>query len=169
MGYPVKAVANAILQIAEQHGASISPLKLQKLVYISHGWNLGLTGQPLIVDELAEAWQYGPVFPSLYQEFKQFGRGPIKGLATDLAIADDWNFEVVKPQIPDDDTFAWQLLRKVWNEYGKFGAIALSDLTHKAATPWDQTREKSGGIKNADIKNDLIEDHYKQLVANPSK
>ena len=165
MSYPVKAVANAMLRIAEDHGAPLSPLKLQKLVYIAHGWHLGLSGEPLVADELPEAWQYGPVFPSLYREFKEYGRGSIKTKATDVEITDKFDFKIVEPEIDYDDSYTSQLLKKVWDEYGKYGAIALSDLTHKIGTPWEQTSRTSGGIKNADIPNDLIREHYQKLIA----
>nr|WP_256351506.1 type II toxin-antitoxin system antitoxin SocA domain-containing protein [Pseudomonas gingeri] len=51
-------------------------MKQQKLVYYSHGWHAGYTDQPLI-NEAVETWQYGPVIPSLYHEFKRFGSGEI--------------------------------------------------------------------------------------------
>ena len=164
MAYPVKAVANAMLEIAEEHGASVSPLKLQKLVYVAHGWSLGLTGQPLVGDELPEAWQYGPVFPSLYQEFRDFGKGPVSRRATAFEINDGGGFSSVEPKVSSDDTPVWTLLRRIWDVYGKFGAIGLSDLTHRDGTPWQQVYSGAGGIKNLDIPNGLISAHYRELV-----
>ena len=164
MGYPAKAVANAFLEIAREHGATLTPLKLQKLVYISHGWSLGLTGTPLVIDEHPEAWQYGPVFPSLYHEFKEFGKGQIAKKASELDFnGPGFSFQVVEPEIPEDDTLTWSLLKRVWDAYGKFGGIGLSELTHQAGTPWAQIRNGSGGIKNADIPDDLIAAHYREL------
>lgn len=165
MGYPVKAVANAILQIASEHGASITPLKLQKLTYISHGWNLGLNGDPLISDELPEAWPYGPVFPSLYHEFKHYGKGGISDRAREIVWDDFGPPSTVEPSVPSDDLFTWKLLRKVWDEYGKYGGGALSDLTHRKNTPWEITRSSSGGVKNVDIPNDVIRQHYEAIIS----
>lgn len=164
MGHSAKAVANALLQIAWDHQAQVTPLQLQKLAYIAHGWTLGLTDEPLVTDELAEAWQYGPVFPTLYHEFKEYGKGPISKKATDLNIVGpDFQFQVIEPAVPDDDTATWALLRRVWDQYGKYGGIALSDLTHRAGTPWAQVWNNSKGIKNADIDNEIIKAHYKEL------
>lgn len=54
-------------------GWSVSNLQLQKILYISHMYNLGVTeGDPLITDNF-EAWDYGPVIPTLYHEVKGFG------------------------------------------------------------------------------------------------
>lgn len=63
VGYSAKAVANYFLAQYGKHG--LNPLKLQKLVYIAHGWNLAVRNQPLVDNELPEAWEYGPVFASL--------------------------------------------------------------------------------------------------------
>ena len=82
MGYSAFAVANYFLRLGRDSGEEITPLKIQKLVYIAHGYHLAFTasdnspnGLPLVDDEFAEAWQYGPVFPSLYHHFKRFGGG----------------------------------------------------------------------------------------------
>ena len=78
MGYSAKAPANYF--IGKYGRFKISPLKLQKLVYISHGWHLAIFDRELVDDEYAEAWQYGPVFPSLYHEFTEFGANPMANL-----------------------------------------------------------------------------------------
>ncbi len=63
MGYSAQAVANCFLDLANKENKEITPLKIQKLVYIAHGWFLAVTDKPLVDDEFVEAWQYGPVFP----------------------------------------------------------------------------------------------------------
>src|SRR5208282_4587731 len=70
--YPSMAVANWFIENLSR----VDPLKLQKLVYFAHGWHLALRDQPLI-DELVEAWDYGPVVPSLYHQFKRYGNQSI--------------------------------------------------------------------------------------------
>ena len=84
MEYSAKAIANYFLELAAKHGEKVTPLKIQKLVYIAHGWHLALYEKPLVYDEFAEAWEYGPVFPSIYHEFKHFGGAPIAEPATDI-------------------------------------------------------------------------------------
>lgn len=74
--YDVLTVADAILKIAKSKGVSLTPMQLMKLVYIAHGWSLGLRGIDLFRNRI-EAWQYGPVMPDLYHATKQFGRNPI--------------------------------------------------------------------------------------------
>jgi len=56
---PTLAVANYLIGKAQSEGRSITPMQLIKLVYIAHGWTLGLYDQPLIGEQV-EAWTYGP-------------------------------------------------------------------------------------------------------------
>src|ERR1700676_3931940 len=81
------AVANWFLARAAADGKSLDPMKLQKLIYFAHGWSLALTDIPLI-EEHPEAWDYGPVIPSVYHEFKLFGRKPITERAKRFEISD---------------------------------------------------------------------------------
>jgi len=46
------AVANYLIGKAHSEGDRITVMKLLKLVYIAHGWSLGLTGKPLIGEEV---------------------------------------------------------------------------------------------------------------------
>ena len=46
--YSAKEIANYFLELSAKK--DISPLKIQKLVYIAHGWHLALYGEPLVQD-----------------------------------------------------------------------------------------------------------------------
>ncbi len=164
MGYSAKAIANYFIVKYGKYG--LSPLKLQKLVYIAHGWYLALSdGEPLIDDEYAEAWQYGPVFPSLYYEFKDFGPKRITRKAEDVTFSDDEDVEFFVPEIQGDDDRTRKLLDRVWDVYRKFTAGQLSSLTHADGTPWHQVRRESPGMRNVHIPNELIRTHYEEKMA----
>lgn len=168
MGYSAKAIANYFL---DNYGRmnllpKISPLKLQKLVYLSHGWSLGILGKDLVDDEHAEAWQYGPVFPSLHHEFKDFGNKSINRNATDLRFSPDshdFRFEIVTPTVGDDKTIH-NLLDKIWKVYGKYTPHQLSNIASKEDSPWHQANKKSNGIRNFHIDNDIIKKYYVDLA-----
>lgn len=61
----------------EASGWTITNLQLQKILYIAHMVHLGRTGRPLVDDEYFEAWDYGPVLPTVYRHVSGFGSRPI--------------------------------------------------------------------------------------------
>lgn len=144
--HPAKDVAKYLLWLGRED-ASTTPMQLLKLVYISHGWTLGLLGHPLIAESV-EAWQYGPVVPSVYHEYKKFRSNPI----TAIPSTEPDCFE------PDEK----DVMRQVWSGYGNYTGVQLSSMTHKPGTPWDVTRRMSG--PGAVISNDLIENFYRKLA-----
>src|SRR4051794_36847985 len=133
MPYPAKAIANYFLDLAEQSGKQLTPMQIQKLVYLAHGWNLAIKGEPLIAERI-EAWTYGPVIRNLYDEFKKNGSRPIKQRATEIDFAaEPWSSPVRArtPSIDDNpdveqNRFTEDLLKRVWEMYGSFTAAQLS-------------------------------------------
>lgn len=153
-----KSVANYFLELADAKGESISPMKLQKLVYYAHGWYAGYTQQPLI-DEAVEAWQYGPVIPSLYHEFKRFGAGDIKGKAIEFEPRGPAEVEA-----PSDQKIRI-FLENVWKSYGGYTGVTLSEMTHAIGTPWDATWSKCPGVRGQDIPFTQIVEWFAAAVA----
>lgn len=164
MGYTAKAIANHFLDFGRTRGSKISPLKIQKLVYISHGWHLALSGgKPLVSDEYVEAWQYGPVFPSVYHEFKHYGASPILDYATDYKLVKR-KFKLVTPRVETDDVNAVALLGRIWKVYGRFSGTQLSGMTHAPGTPWAIVWNENKDMRNVHIPNELICKHYLRLM-----
>src|SRR5258708_4614205 len=131
MPFPAKAVANEFLKLAKQDGKTLTPMQLIKLVYFAHGWHLALTGKPLL-DERVEAWKYGPVVPSLYHEFKRYGNEEITDFARkDEVINKDGKLTIGYSPIKlegEGAEYASQLVKKIWEVYGKYSAVQLSNL-----------------------------------------
>ena len=161
MAYDAKAVANMFLDLAAKDGTKLTPMKLQKLVFYAHGWNLGLRGEPLIADEV-QAWQYGPVVPALYHEFKRYGSGAITEHATEFNLDD---FEFVAPSIPKTDTKSRELISRIWDVYGKFSGIQLSELTHQEGTPWSTTLREAEDVRNAVIPPEVMRTYFAARIA----
>lgn len=149
----IKVVANLILDWAEQDGIEVSPMKLQKLLFFCHADFLVNYSQPLFKQDF-EAWDYGPVNPAVYQEFKKFGDSAISGRATafDPITASTYT---PKGSLSQEDNAR---LRGHYDFYRRFGAIALSELSHSRAGPWRQARSLYANGLNADrtISSDLI-------------
>jgi len=122
-------------------------MQLQKLVYIAHGFCLGLLDEPLIGGQ-PEAWQYGPVFPTLYRTLRHYGSGEV----TDLLST--------KEQVTDPRQI--EVIQGVWQGYGHLSGPQLSSLTHKVGSPWETCRD---GTFGAVIPDAVIKQHYKNLLA----
>ena len=160
-----KEIANYFLKKPGARKAGVSPLKLQKLVYVAHAWHLALTdGMPLVEDEWAEAWEYGPVFPSIYHEFKKYGSRKITELGTDIVQKGDDSFEIIVPMLGASETQVVKLLDKIWEVYGHFSGIQLSNMTHAKDSPWAHARRDGGAKRNLHIENEVIADYYKRLM-----
>ena len=125
-----------------------TPMHVLKLVYLCHGWMLGMNGEPLIAEPV-EAWTYGPVVPTVYHQYKKYGGGTILTKPTDHRGA-------------LGDTMS-DLVEAIESVYRSCAAFQLSALTHQPGTPWDITRRKNG--IGSVIPNELIEEHYRNLLA----
>lgn len=142
-------VARFFIQKSLEEGIPLTNMKILKLVYIAHGWYLGITGKPLI-NEAIEAWKYGPVIRSLYERFKVFGAEPITTIPNETV-----NFE-------DRDMDFILFLERIWKVYKGYTGRQLSTLTHQEGSPWDLTEKKGEGQDF--IPNDLIENYYRSRV-----
>lgn len=143
------SVAKYILNKRRAEGDTVTPMQLIKLVYVAHGLMLGAYGRPLI-NEAVEAWQYGPVVPSVYHETKAFRSSPVTSVDAPFNCAFD------PQEIKAMDTAS--------RLFGAKNGVALSSLTHREGTPWSLTWNARG--KNGSISNDLIENFYSCMIAN---
>ena len=165
MPYPAIAIANQFLELAKRDGISLSPMKIQKLVYFAHGWHLAITGRPLIKERI-EAWKFGPVIDPLYQAFKQYGSDDITKPVTVTKI-ENGEFVVYAPSLnayPESDELrmAKQVIERVWDVYKNFSAVRLSNATHTQGTPWAQIyREGSFGDT---IPDEIIRTYFQKLA-----
>ncbi len=147
MTYDARQVANWFITRAAKDGRTLSIMSLLKLTYIAHGWHLEMQAEPLIADEI-QAWQYGPVIPSVYNEFRGQKLAVTK-------IADS------KPDWSDIDQADETLLEQIWTIYGKVSPFKLSEITHVSGGPWD-IATRTGGFY-AKISDDMILEHYRRL------
>ncbi len=151
-------VANSFLHRARHEGVTdIDPLKIQKLVYVLHGWHLATRGAPA-VGENFEAWPYGPVLSSLYHEFKNFGSSPITNYATEIDPASgEYKSLMVNPA----NRPFYEVFDRVWDRYKNLSGLQLSALTHAEETPWYRARRKGASY----LSNAEIQEHFRGLAA----
>jgi uncharacterized phage-associated protein len=132
---------------------SITPLKLQKLLYYSQAWSLVLRKKRLFREDL-EAWIHGPVVPHVYQIFKRYGF---------LELLSPFSTESLEL----DET---RILDEVLKTYGMRSAKFLENLSH-SEYPWVRAREGLSPIqksrKKISLKDMMI--YYSQFLGRDQK
>lgn len=76
MAYSALEIAKYVINHEHKEHREITNLRLQKLLYFVQAKILVETGKPCFDDEM-EAWEYGPVVPVVYNEYKGYGNLPI--------------------------------------------------------------------------------------------
>ncbi|MFK4794236.1 Panacea domain-containing protein [Sphingobium sp. ZW T5_29] len=143
MSYDARQIANWFIKRAANDGRVLSIMSLLKLAYIAHGWHLEMRGGKPLFDNRIEAWQYGPVIPDVYNEFRPQGVS-----ASDISPA---------YQAPLDASTE-DLLEQIYKIYGRMSPFQLSELTHVAGGPWETARKWGGWY--AEIPDEVILSHY---------
>ena len=180
MAYSPIAVANHFLDLAVTESAvDMTPMMVQKIVYFAHGWHWAIADKPLINEQI-EAWDYGPVIRSLYNRLREYGNQIIPSRIgihdVDFTIK-PWKISYSEPSIdseatdsPDSVAYSKTIINATWNEYKRFTAIQLSNMTHLPDTPWEITvrkaKEENGGIlpNGTDIPATTIKEWFRSLM-----
>ncbi len=143
------ALANTILKKAFEEDVSVTPMKLQKLIYFVYRQCLQKYDIKILSDNFL-VWQYGPVLQSVYDEFKSFRANKITRFAKDARN----NVYVINESANAQLSNA---INDVWNKYKYYDGVYLSSLTHQPGTAWkkayDQCRDT---LLVEDIKNENI-------------
>jgi uncharacterized phage-associated protein len=129
----------------------LSNLELQKMLYIAHMVFLGQNNGAPLVDEVFEAWDYGPVIPELYHQVKMFGNAPVK--------------DVFYSANPIDDRPEAALLKDAWQALAPKRAGELVAITHWDHGAWAKHYNK--GLRGRRIPNEDILAEYRARMAQP--
>lgn len=133
-------VGNNILQRGFSEDIDITPMKLQKLIYLVYKRYYKKNSKALF-SEPFEVWKYGPVVRSVYDEFKYFGANSIKKYAMEpngsVLIVNEEMFESFK-----------NALDYVWDKYKYYDGIPLSEMTHRKNTAWWKAAKREDAYLN---------------------
>ena len=141
--YTVFDVANWILANA----SNVTNKKLQKLTYYTYSWYIVFNNKDSehidnkFFENKFEAWIHGPVYPELYDKYKEYGARTIPKYEGELR------------DFSKDET---DLLNQVINEYGDYNGNELEDICCQES-PWKDTRN---GIPNNVASNKVINDKF---------
>ena len=119
MSYDVLEVCRHVINYSNEQDYGISNLKLQKVLY------------------KIESWDFGPVIPCAYNEYKQYANGDIPTIESYYLFDTDniWNTKRVKfndDVILDEDK---KRIDRVIDSFSEYTATDLVSLTHKQS-PW---------------------------------
>jgi len=183
MAYSPIAVANHFIDLASRDSVGdMTPMKIQKLVFYAHGWHWAIADRPLINAQV-EAWEYGPVVRSLYNRLREYGNQVVPGRVgihefdkTGNSLK-DWGVRYLEPSMDDEGASlgaihleSIAIVDATWDEYKKFSAVQLSNMTHLPGTPWTETvgkeRAENGGIlpDGTDIPASLIKSFFRGII-----
>lgn len=121
---------------------SVSHLKLQKIIYYCQAWHMVFFGREnTLLDEKPQAWVNGPVYPTIYNEYKQEG-----SFVTDLMTKEDFGTEDIESALKDltgklnFSVEQTKCLNSVISLYGVKNEAQLISYTH-CEKPWAEKRE----------------------------
>jgi uncharacterized phage-associated protein len=152
-----RGVANLLLDIIEQRGRRATHIDLQKLLYFAHGRFLVGMGIPL-VSGYFEAWQRGPVHPTVYHAFKEAGARPITVRAERTNLVTGQRSIVPAPDSP----IVREHLDFVAVFYSQFTTGHLIEISHAAGAPWDLTVRRTSRVITLGMRipNDVIKSAF---------
>lgn len=136
--YNVLDICRYVINYSNQKGYGISNLKLQKILYFIQAYFLSYTdSHDPCFSETIEAWDFGPVVPEAYHEYKQYGSGDIPMITSYLEFDSDNIWDVTR--IPYDDNIISPadkiIINSVIDKFADYSATDLVSLTHNQA-PW---------------------------------
>lgn len=135
-------------------GKEITNLFLQKILYYVKAISQLYIGKT-IISEPCEAWKYGPVFPAVYEKYKEFGKQEIM-----VKLSNDY----IESLLTEDEK---KVTDFVLCTFGIYNVWFLKDLTH-LEEPWKDARK---GLDDNDVgknimDNNLIVEYFSKMDKN---
>ena len=136
MTYDVLDVSRYIINYSNKKDYGISNLKLQKVLYFVQAYFLIQTGHPCFKEKI-EAWDFGPVVPVAYSEFKGFAGMDIPTVKSYIVFDENdiWNTKRIEFEENCIDNEDKVLINKVVDKFSDYSATDMVKLTQHQ-TPW---------------------------------
>lgn len=136
--YSAIDLAKYIVTKCTSENEPISNLQLQKILYYIQREFLQMQNVPAFRDEI-EAWQFGPVVPTVYYRFCGSGAMPIKNSFENIPIK----------------SYDKSCIDKIVEEKRRLSPWSLVEDTHKSDGAWAQVYRNGAG-NHKPISTDLI-------------
>ena len=133
----------------------VTPLMLQKLLYFIQGVSYALNAKPMFTEN-CQAWVHGPVYPEVYDIFRDFKYNPIEDARFVI-------FECAEDVLTEEECRTIDL---VVNTFGEYGGKVLERITHEEM-PWKLARKgyTDNIPSNETITLENIEEYYTEKNA----
>lgn len=159
--YNVLDIAKYVVNYSHEIGASITNLKLQKLLYYIQAAFL-VEKRERCFEERILAWEFGPVSVEAYNEYKHYGREEIPEQNPREEVEfDGKTFTIKIKQVNINNklkVFDKKLVEKVVEAYKKVtDPFELVKKTH-SEKPWQDT------VRNDEIKCEKIKEYYSHHI-----
>lgn len=148
--YSIEDIADFFLKIVDRESEStITPLKLQKILYYSQGYYLAINKKELFPEDF-QAWAHGPVNEEIYNKYKIYGYQSIPEPQYDTK---DFSKELV------------DFLNDIWATFGIYDGKYLEEQTHKE-TPWIIARKgyEPGAKCNQIITKASMKEYFEKII-----
>ena len=156
------SIAKYLVALANSKGEYLTNKKLQKILYYVQSWHLVYFNSPLF-DEHPEAWTHGPVYPTVYAHFKEYGYNPVSLYEYGEGITAG---EVLKNLVTEKKIKkkSRELIFAVLKKYGTLSSLELEVLTH-SETPWLEQRKGLGEFDSSgrDISHESMKKSYSAM------
>ncbi len=159
--YRVLDICRYVINYSNRLDFGVSNLKLQKLLYFIQVYFLmnKKDNEPCFVEQI-EAWDFGPVVPVAYREYKQYGSTDIPSIDEYINFDEDdpWDStmtEFDEDCIREDDK---KLINEVVTKLADYSATDLVDITHRQA-PWKDVYVK---YRNNEITIESIRKYFNE-------
>ena len=160
--YNALTIANFIIWFVNNHtpNRNLTPLKLQKILYYVQANHLALNNGVPLFSDLIEKLQYGPVVPSVYHEFKDFGINHISTTRSMLMFTDS-GFDLIdfKPEMVDNAT---QIeVANIVNNLINLNPFDLVERTHKEVMWSDHQDVIMSGVRGLTYDNLELTNYFR--------
>lgn len=158
MPYKVMDIARYIINYCNEKGYGISNLKLQKMLYfVQSDFLVNTFSQEPCFKERIEAWDFGPVVPDVYHEYKKYGAANIPSIKEYMDFSDGiWNGRKVKF---NKDIISYEdqkRINMIADTCAQYTATQLVEITHNQ-TPWQNAYQQ---CRNDEIRPEAIKDYF---------
>lgn len=135
---------------SKEDAKPLTPAKLMKLAVFACYEYVWKFKEPLL-NESVEAWENGPVIPSLHHEYKeQQAHSPIENPS--------------RRQSPlEADAELEAFLQSIWKDYGKYTTRQLDRISQQTYSPWSMTLGRSRRENHPAITESILLEYYDSI------